>query len=135
MDDKQQEAIYRKILRESAFEEAPPGFTRSVMDRIRKEKTVQVQAPLISGKVWAGIAAGVAGLALWGMTASGGSGEAPGFIGYLFDRSAALRIPKMGFPELPELPAPYLYGVGFLLVFAIFQMAWVKRYLDSRYSL
>lgn len=129
MDDKKQDEFYRKILGESAMERAPEGFTGSVMDRIRSEKAVPRPTPLIGRRAWLGIAAAAIALVVLGISVPWAEPAGPGILETLTDRTAALRLPSI---EFPEVPATYVYGAVFLLVFAGCQLAWMKRYLENR---
>lgn len=131
MEDKKQDAFYRKILRDSAMEQAPEGFTGSVMDRIRAAKDVTRPAPLIGRRAWLGIAVAAIVLVVLGMRIPTGESAGLAFLDSLADRAAALRLPAIDFPEVP---VTYVYGAVFLLVFACCQLAWMKRYLENRLS-
>ncbi len=113
------------------MEQAPEGFTGSVMDRIRAEKVSHRASPLIGRRAWLGIAAAAIVLVVLGMSIPSAEVTRLGFLETLADRTTALRLPAIHFPEVP---ATYVYGAIFLLVFACCQVVWMKRYLENRLS-
>ena len=111
------------------MERAPEGFTVSVMDRVRAEKVLPPTSPLIGRRAWLGIAAAALVLVVLGVSVPPGELVRPRLLETLADRTAALQLPAMQFPDVP---VTYVYGAIFLLVFACCQLAWIKRYFENR---
>lgn len=129
--DRNTDTFIRQILRETVSEKAPDGFRHSVMERIRAERKLTPSGPLISWRAWAVIAAGVAGLAVWALNTGRDTGAGQTIMESLFQEVASFRLPAW---ELPEIPVTFVYGAAFLLLFGLFQLAWMKRYLSDRLS-
>ena len=133
MNDKREEDLLARMLKESATEQAPDHFSQAVMDRIKAGEATQVQpAPLIPRWGWGLIGVAMAAMAGWGWyTGRAEQGEGLLAEGYWHDLLASSRLPAW---ELPSVPASLVYGAAALTVFMLVHVVWMRRRLERQWA-
>lgn len=129
MSDKQEDRFFKELLREAGSAEAPEGFSDSVMQRIRAERTVPSK-PLVSTGGWLLVATIALGLALWAVLGAG-SADDGGWYGELIGWLDRRSVPQWQWPKLPD---SLTYGALALMVFMLLHLFWLRRYLFRRLS-
>lgn len=133
MNDRHEEDLLGRLLRESATERAPDRFSQGVMDRILAGEASLVKTPpLIPRWGWGLIAASMAALTAWGWFA--GRADGAGLLpeGAWNNWLDAARLPGW---ELPSVPPSLAYGAVALAVFTLLQVFWMRRRLEQQWSL
>ena len=132
MNDKREDDLLARILKECATEQAPDRFSQAVMDRIRAGEAPRVQpAPLIPRWGLGLIGAAVAVLAGWGWFTGRGAGEGLLPDGYWIEWLGPSRLPAW---DLPSVPLSLVYGAAALAVFMLVQVVWMRRRLERQWS-
>jgi hypothetical protein len=132
MNDKRDNELLARILKESATEYAPDRFAQGVMDRILAGGEAPVKTPpLIPRWGWGLIGAATATMAAWGWFT--GRAEEEGLLpdGYWNDWLATTRLPAL---DLPSVPPSLLYGAAALAVFMLVQVVWMHRRLERQWA-
>jgi hypothetical protein len=132
MNDKREEDLLARMLKESATEQAPDHFSQAVMDRIRAGEATWAQpAPLIPRWGWGLIGTAVAALVGWGWFTGRGAGEGLLPVGYWKDWLGPSRLPAW---DLPSVPLSLVYGAAALAVFMLVHVVWMRLRLERQWS-
>lgn len=132
MNDRHEEELLGRILKESATERAPDRFAQAVMDQILAGGVAPVKpAPLIPRRGWGLIAVAVAALTAWGWYAGRAHSDSLLPEGVWNDWLDLTRLPGW---ELPSVPPSLAYGAAAFAVFALLQVVWMHRRLERQWS-
>ena len=132
MNDRHEEKLLGRILKESATERVPDRFSQAVMDRILATEVAPAQTPpLISRRAWGLIATAVTALAAWGWYSGRGQGA-----GLLPEGAWRGWLDLAHWPgwELPSVPPSLAYGAAALALFTLLQVWWMRRRLERQWS-
>lgn len=129
--EKSADAFIEKLLNNASVEEAPPGFTESVMRRlVAEEQTGVLYRPLIAAWVW--YLLGVLACLLIILSTTDVLQIPGNAFGSQFDSGWTL--PDLSGLSLPEVSANLAYGLMAFSVFALLHLYWINGYIQKRFS-
>lgn len=129
--EKRADAFIEKLLKEASVEEAPPGFTESVMRQLLAEEQSSVQfRPLIAAWVWYLLGAMLFLLIVLSITDVIQMPE--NTFGSQLDLNWTL--PDLSGLSLPMASANLEYGLMAFSVFALLHLYWIHARIQKRFS-
>ncbi|WP_445385489.1 hypothetical protein ACT6NV_01350 [Robiginitalea sp. IMCC44478] len=129
--EKGTDAFIEKLLNNASVEEAPPGFTESVMRQLlAEEQTAVPQRPLIAAWVWYLLGGLACLLIILSMT------DVLQIPDNTFGSQLDLgwTLPDLSGISLPEVSANLAYGLMAFSVFALLHLYWINGYIQKRFS-
>jgi len=124
---RKEDEILKKLVKDSGLEEPSPGFKSKLMDTIQQKADQKViYRPLISVKVWIGLAAVFIGVVLISVLFPS-TGILPDFGIDISQFEPGFSIPK------PEFSKTFVYGVIFMSLF-LFQIPFLKKFVETSYD-
>jgi hypothetical protein len=129
--EKGADAFIEKLLNNATVEEAPPGFTESVMRQVLAEQQSAVQyRPLVAAWFWYLLGVLLCLLIMLSMTDFIQLPE--NAFGSQLD--LGWNLPDLTGLSLPEVSANLIYGLMAFSVFALLHLYWINGYIQKRYS-
>ena len=124
---KKQDQILKKLIVEAGSESPSPDFKSKIMDAIQEKAEAKVvYKPLISGKIWIGVAAVFIAVVVIAVLFPS--------TGILSSFNIEMPIIETGFSlPKPEFSKTFVYGMIFLSLF-LFQIPFLKKFAEAKYK-